>query len=111
MKTCTSCLEVKPLSAFGHNGQVHYPKLRSYCKSCGSAAGTIRNRRRALQQAKRSLDEAPLPSDARPGCLLRRGVALVPDCEQERWTVGPVVRCSECGLDQHLELCLECSEC
>lgn len=47
--------------------------------------------------------------DSRPGCLLRDGLAWVCDVAAERWVAHEIQECRICGIDQHLDECLDCT--
>ena len=132
-KTCTRCGVAKELHDFlmDHNKG----KLHPSCKDCTNAA---RRANRAKKARCKSCYETIDPGDkeetaaklcyycalqrsanlqgrtradyrlGRPGCIVRDGVALVPDEERQAWVEMPVKICEGCGIDQHLDICLDC---
>lgn len=44
----------------------------------------------------------------RPGCIVYKGACMVLDESRETWQLAPVKPCKTCGVDQHLDECLDC---
>jgi len=130
-KTCIKCGEAKALDAFSRNSATP-DGLRYECRPCDA----IRNRQYKLNQRRKCTscrrkladNEAPGKCDGckvrlrlskmsqslpemlgRPGCIIAGGVCQVLDEPGERWVEMPVVNCKTCGLDQHLDECLDCT--
>ena len=74
------------------------------CEQCSSVTvGGVRGYSKGL-----SAPGLHLPRIGRPGCVVHGSAALVPDEEKECWVSYPVKLCRICGLDQHLDECLDC---
>ena len=133
-KICKKCAEEKPHSAFFTDHRSGKPHAR--CKACVNEAKRAFRRRTA--RCKRCYDTIYPRDEAqfnlrlcepcsfsvqipklskeglafglgRPGCIVRDGVALVVDEEAETWREMPVKFCQKCGVDQHLDICLDCT--
>lgn len=116
LKECDTCGETKRLhDRFRKTGGGR----SSTCKSCE------RKHKRRCRTCRRVLalgepdccatfqlrEKLPVtaPGTGRPGCIVRDGKAWVPDAELEDWVPHEIKFCSICGVDQHLDECLDCT--
>lgn len=131
-KTCSRCHTTQPFEAFTKCSTSKGGR-RGTCLKCTAAAKRKYNRdpnRRVCPSCRRAKDiteppgkcspciishnltrlTASLPSRAgRPGCVVYGSVCQVLDEANERWVEMPAVNCKTCGVDQHLEECLDCT--
>lgn len=135
-KRCPECCESLPLDSFSRDVSTR-DKLRRICRGCAVVKQREyrkRSKSRACPSCRRTLtaDEpdgrcggcdataagralkAGLPARlGRPGCIVYKRTALVPVVLGEddgRWLVMSVKNCKVCGVDQHLETCLDCTD-
>ena len=120
-RECPGCGLLKRTDTGYHKGQ-------SECKVCSAARWKGRKERLCrgcrltctrdeLKDGKcagcrtiSTLPPVPSPQPARPGCIIYKGVCLVLELEAESWRIAPVKVCKQCGVDQHLEVCLDCTD-
>lgn len=132
-KTCTKCGKHLPLSEY-HRRIGSKDGRRSDCRTCVADYKREHHKTvRSCPSCRRVLavDEpdgrcsgcegviagkalkAELPARlGRPGCVVYKDTALVPVALGEddgRWLVMSVKHCKVCGVDQHLETCLDCT--
>jgi hypothetical protein len=127
-KRCSSCGKVQSTTAFSKD-KTKKDGLRNYCRSCSSKRAKAYRARtdicKSCRTVRTDLDEEgrcsgcvalkALPSVSclgvgRPGCILYKGCAIVVDEEKESWFLAEIKNCQVCGVDQHLDICLDCSE-
>ena len=136
LRECTACRQHLDEEMFGRHTNRGKVGLRHVCKPCDVVQNRQRRARRlkkagracpSCRQAK-DITEPPgkcaacvvvafanhmgkgLPlATGRPGCVVDRGVCRVLDEANERWVEMPVKHCKRCGVDQHLDVCLDCT--
>lgn len=125
MKECNRCGETYPLDGFAIDRK-RADGRQSICKVCRRAeAKEYEASRRRCKTCRRVLAlgepdccatfqlreklPATAPGTGRPGCIVRDGKAWVPDAELEDWVPHEIKFCSICGVDQHLDECLDCT--
>lgn len=83
-------------------------KRKPRCKTCRRVLAEGEPECCANYQ-KRSRTAVTSIGTGRPGCIVRDGQAWVPDVAREEWIAHEVKVCSKCGIDQHLDTCLDCT--
>jgi hypothetical protein len=89
------------------------PSSRRVCRSCRHALDITELGVKCagcLKAETLKVITRDLPSRlARPGCLTYGSTCRVLDEANERWVEMPVKHCKRCGIDQHLDVCLDCA--
>lgn len=103
-KKCSCCKAIKRVAEF-NKSRAESDGLKSYCRDCSVKQCKKYRTKRTTQHSWSSPDN----KTGRPGCIVRDGVAFIPDCDRQEWVEMPVKICGRCGIDQHLDICLDCT--
>tara|TARA_R100000458_G_C8186863_1_gene181930 strand:- start:227 stop:655 length:429 start_codon:yes stop_codon:yes gene_type:complete len=106
-KKCSCCKAIKRLSEFNRS-RAEKDGLKSYCRDC-SKKQQAKYKRRYSEPKNITKATRQAVMLGRPGCIVRDGVAHVLYKDREEWVEMPVKLCEICGIDQHLDICLDCS--
>lgn len=104
-KKCSCCKAIKLVEEF-NKSRAENDGLKRYCRDCSKEQIARYKKKKKGDIKVQPREPAPI---GRPGCIVRDGVALIPDCEREEWVEMPVKICGRCGIDQHLDICLDCT--
>ena len=105
-KSCSCCKAIKRVSEF-NKSRAEKDGLKAYCRDC-SKEQQARRKKRLEKNGKITMRPREAVMLGRPGCIVRDGVAHVLDKDREEWIEMPVKLCEGCGIDQHLDICLDC---
>ena len=128
-KRCSTCSKVLPTTEFTKDKQKP-DGLRNYCRSCARERARAYRARTSICKSCRTVKPAnelnedrkcsgcvnikmlpnlTCPGTGRPGCIIYKGCAIVLDEPNESWYLAEIKHCGICGVDQHLDVCLDCT--